>query len=125
MFRVKRGDGAKKGDEKCCQRIEMQGVGRVARPVIHIDSPSFERSLNANHLCLFTHLPVGRDPLRIPYHPITLARARANLLLSPSAVLNMDFVDRFEKRTLWGAGKNLSAKWGSTTVIMRGRPAGM
>jgi small subunit ribosomal protein S5 len=37
----------------------------------------------------------------------------------------MDFVDRFEKRTLWGAGKELSAKWGSTIVIMRGRPAGM
>ncbi|KAJ9092010.1 hypothetical protein QFC21_006990 [Naganishia friedmannii] len=40
------------------------------------------------------------------------------------AVLSMDFVDRFEKRTLWGAGKELSAKWGSTIVIMRGRPAG-
>ncbi|KAJ9116604.1 hypothetical protein QFC20_000537 [Naganishia adeliensis] len=40
------------------------------------------------------------------------------------AVLSMDFVDRFEKRTLWGVGKNLQAKWGSTTVIMRGRPAG-
>lgn len=118
MWRAKRGDG------NCCPQIEMQGVGRVARPVIRIDSPSFERLMNANHLCLFTHLPAG-DPLRIPYHPITLARARANLLLSPSAVLNMDFVDRFEKRTLWGAGKNLSAKWGSTTVIMRGRPAGM
>ncbi|KAJ9120882.1 hypothetical protein QFC22_002817 [Naganishia vaughanmartiniae] len=40
------------------------------------------------------------------------------------AVLSMDFVDRFEKRTLWGTGKELSAKWGSTTVIMRGRPSG-
>lgn len=40
------------------------------------------------------------------------------------AVLSMDHVDKFESRTLWGAGRDLSAKWGSTEVIMRGRPAG-
>ncbi len=40
------------------------------------------------------------------------------------AVLSMDRVNRFENRTLWGAGKELSAKWGSTTVVLRGRPAG-
>jgi hypothetical protein len=40
------------------------------------------------------------------------------------AVLSMDHVDKFEGRTLWGAGKDLRSKWGSTEVIMRGRPAG-
>lgn len=40
------------------------------------------------------------------------------------AVLSMDTVNKFEGRTLWGAGKELEAKWGSTTVILRGRPAG-
>jgi ribosomal protein S5 len=40
------------------------------------------------------------------------------------AVLSMDHVNKFEGRTLWGVGKDLKAKWGSTTVILRGRPAG-
>lgn len=36
----------------------------------------------------------------------------------------MDRVNRYESRTLWGAGRDLAVKWGATTVIMRGRPAG-
>ncbi len=33
----------------------------------------------------------------------------------------MDYVNKFENRTLWG---EMSYKWGATTVVLRGRPAG-
>lgn len=118
--------GPRRETSKCRLRIEKQAfVGRdiLARRQAG-DRPSFELVAMRTTSASFTHdqaNPASRDPSQYPITP----RARANLLLSPSAVLNMDFVDRFEKRTLWGAGKNLSAKWGSTTVIMRGRPAGM
>lgn len=41
------------------------------------------------------------------------------------AVLNMDYVERYEKRTVWGTGKDLEGKFGATRVTMRGRPAGV
>lgn len=36
----------------------------------------------------------------------------------------MDYVHKFENRTLWGQGKDLTYSLGATTVIMRARPAG-
>ncbi|GFZ47088.1 hypothetical protein JCM24511_04830 [Saitozyma sp. JCM 24511] len=40
------------------------------------------------------------------------------------AVATMDYVNKYEGRTLWGEGRDLVAKWGATKVIMRARPAG-
>ena len=40
------------------------------------------------------------------------------------AVLSMDRVTRYEDRTLWGEGRDLTSKWGATTVVLRARPAG-
>ncbi|WOO81444.1 37S ribosomal protein S5, mitochondrial [Vanrija pseudolonga] len=40
------------------------------------------------------------------------------------ATLSMDYVPKFENRTLWGQGKDLEFKWRSTKVIMRARPPG-
>jgi hypothetical protein len=40
------------------------------------------------------------------------------------AVLSMDYVTRYENRTLWGEGKDLTNKWGATKVLMRARPPG-
>lgn len=40
------------------------------------------------------------------------------------AVLAMDYVAKFENRTLFGHGADLKAKFGATTVIMRARPPG-
>lgn len=37
----------------------------------------------------------------------------------------MDYVDRYEGRTIWGQGKEVRGKWVSTNVLMRARPAGM
>jgi hypothetical protein len=37
----------------------------------------------------------------------------------------MDFVNKYEGRTLWSSsGSDLVSKWGATTVILRARPAG-
>jgi hypothetical protein len=41
-----------------------------------------------------------------------------------AAVATMDYVNKYEGRTLWGEGRDLVAKWGATKVIMRARPAG-
>ena len=43
---------------------------------------------------------------------------------SSPAVLNMDTVDRYEGRTLWGQGKELETKFASTKVSLRARPPG-
>ncbi|TXT13697.1 hypothetical protein VHUM_01064 [Vanrija humicola] len=40
------------------------------------------------------------------------------------AIMAMDYVPKFENRTLWGQGKDLEYKWRSTKVIMRARPPG-
>lgn len=40
------------------------------------------------------------------------------------AVLNMDYVNRYEERTLWGEGKDLQGKWGAAKVHLRARPPG-
>lgn len=40
------------------------------------------------------------------------------------AVLAMDYVNRFEQRTVWGQGADLVATWGATKVIIRARPPG-
>ncbi|KAL7420976.1 28S ribosomal protein S5, mitochondrial [Cryptotrichosporon argae] len=40
------------------------------------------------------------------------------------AVLSMDHVDKFENRTLWGQGADLTHKLGATTVTLRARPPG-
>ena len=37
------------------------------------------------------------------------------------AVRNMDYVDRFEKRTIW---TNMEIKFGATRILMRPRPVG-
>lgn len=36
----------------------------------------------------------------------------------------MDYVNKYEGRTLWGEGRDMVSKWGATKVIMRARPAG-
>jgi hypothetical protein len=36
----------------------------------------------------------------------------------------MDYVNRYEGRTLWSTGQDMQFKWGSTTVTLRARPAG-
>jgi len=36
----------------------------------------------------------------------------------------MDWVDKFEGRTVWDGAGGLKGKWGSTEVVLRGRPAG-
>lgn len=36
----------------------------------------------------------------------------------------MDVVNRYEDRTVWGQGKELEAKFGSTQVFLRARPPG-
>lgn len=40
------------------------------------------------------------------------------------AVQSMDYVNRYENRTIWGSGKDMENKWGAVKVIMRARPAG-
>ncbi|ORY28808.1 hypothetical protein BCR39DRAFT_533980 [Naematelia encephala] len=40
------------------------------------------------------------------------------------AVMSMDYVNKYEGRTLWGQGKELERKFGATIVKMRARPAG-
>ncbi|OCF56157.1 30S small subunit ribosomal protein S5 [Kwoniella mangroviensis CBS 10435] len=40
------------------------------------------------------------------------------------AVLSMDYVNRYESRTLWGEGKDLTGKWGAAKVHLRARPPG-
>ncbi|WVR08837.1 hypothetical protein IAU60_005895 [Kwoniella sp. DSM 27419] len=40
------------------------------------------------------------------------------------AVLSMDYVNRYEDRTLWGEGKDLQGKWGAAKVHLRARPPG-
>ncbi|WVQ81198.1 hypothetical protein IAT38_003320 [Cryptococcus sp. DSM 104549] len=40
------------------------------------------------------------------------------------AVMNMDYVNRYEGRTLWGEGKDLESKWGASKVTLRARPPG-
>ncbi|KAI9636975.1 uncharacterized protein MKK02DRAFT_45683 [Dioszegia hungarica] len=40
------------------------------------------------------------------------------------AVLSMDYVTRYENRTLWGEGRDLTNKWGATKVLLRARPPG-
>ncbi|WWC72836.1 mitochondrial 37S ribosomal protein uS5m [Kwoniella pini CBS 10737] len=40
------------------------------------------------------------------------------------AVLSMDYVNRYEARTLWGEGKDLTGKWGAAKVHLRARPPG-
>lgn len=36
----------------------------------------------------------------------------------------MDYVNRYENRTLWSSGHDIVGKWGAVKVIMRARPAG-
>lgn len=36
----------------------------------------------------------------------------------------MDYVTRYENRTLWGEGRDLTNKWGATKVLLRARPPG-
>lgn len=36
----------------------------------------------------------------------------------------MDYVNKYENRTIWSTGQDMKYKWGSTTVILRARPAG-
>ena len=36
----------------------------------------------------------------------------------------MDAVDKYEDRTVWGQGQDLTAKFGSTRVTLRARPPG-
>ena len=45
--------------------------------------------------------------------------------LTEIAVQSMDYVNRYENRTIWGSGKDMENKWGAVKVIMRARPAGM
>lgn len=76
--------------------------------------------------------PLRITPLRIT--PLLVAALRITLLRSPPlcfalltplvAVATMDYVNKYEGRTLWGEGRDLVAKWGATKVIMRARPAG-
>ncbi|ORX39383.1 hypothetical protein BD324DRAFT_576679 [Kockovaella imperatae] len=40
------------------------------------------------------------------------------------ACKNMDYVDRYENRTLWGSGKELRGKFESSVVHLRARPPG-
>ncbi|WVN87888.1 uncharacterized protein L203_103085 [Cryptococcus depauperatus CBS 7841] len=40
------------------------------------------------------------------------------------AVLSMDYVNRYESRTIWGEGKDLIGKWGAAKVHLRARPPG-
>ncbi|WWC63738.1 mitochondrial 37S ribosomal protein uS5m [Kwoniella dejecticola CBS 10117] len=40
------------------------------------------------------------------------------------AVLSMDYVNRYEARTLWGEGQDLTGKWGAAKVHLRARPPG-
>ncbi|KAL5522655.1 hypothetical protein ACEPAG_8673 [Sanghuangporus baumii] len=49
------------------------------------------------------------------------AFAEANDLAYKQAVRNMDYVERFEKRTIW---TDMSIKFGSTRILMRPRPVG-
>lgn len=48
----------------------------------------------------------------------------ANIIDLNIAVLNMDYVNRYEERTLWGEGKDLQGKWGAAKVHLRARPPG-
>lgn len=42
-----------------------------------------------------------------------------------TAVQSLDFVNKYEGRTLWSSsGADLVSRWGATTVILRARPAG-
>ncbi|KAK8844080.1 hypothetical protein IAR55_006874 [Kwoniella newhampshirensis] len=61
---------------------------------------------------------------------VGLGRGRGHNNLAASdaafhkAVMNMDYVNRYESRTLWGEGKDLQGKWGAAKVHLRARPPG-
>lgn len=70
---------------------------------------------------------VDVTPLRITTlrcAPGRSAPLRFASLTPLAAVATMDYVNKYEGRTLWGEGRDLVAKWGATKVIMRARPAG-
>ncbi|KAK4689128.1 hypothetical protein P7C73_g978, partial [Tremellales sp. Uapishka_1] len=74
----------------------------------------------------FATVVVGSPELGL----VGIGRGRGNTNIAAQdagfreAVIQMDYVNRYENRTVWGAGSELKYKWGSTTVILRGRPAG-
>ncbi|CAD6567178.1 MAG: 28S ribosomal protein S5, mitochondrial [Tremellales sp. Tagirdzhanova-0007] len=61
---------------------------------------------------------------------VGLGRGRGTLLQKAvdqayhRAVLSMDYVNKYENRTVWGQGNELSRKYGSSLVKMRARPPG-
>lgn len=59
---------------------------------------------------------------RLP--PFTNVWTLTNIINLDKAVLNMDYVNRYEERTLWGEGKDLRGKWGAAKVHLRARPPG-
>jgi len=55
---------------------------------------------------------------------IRLPRPSRFATFGTTAVLSMDYVNKYENRTLWGQGNELSRKFGATLVKMRARPPG-
>lgn len=57
---------------------------------------------------------------------ILLKYGRVSGLKRVIAVQSLDFVNKYEGRTLWSSsGDDISSRFGATTVILRARPAGM
>lgn len=69
---------------------------------------------------------VGPKAIEAAFYDGTSRADRQSYLCNHSspAVLNMDTVDRYEGRTLWGQGKELETKFASTKVSLRARPPG-
>lgn len=64
------------------------------------------------------------DSKRVSFPPFTEVWTLTNIINLDKAVLNMDYVNRYEERTLWGEGKDLRGKWGAAKVHLRARPPG-
>ncbi|KAE8543540.1 hypothetical protein D1P53_000255 [Cryptococcus gattii VGV] len=52
--------------------------------------------------------------------PFTNVWTLTNIINLDKAVLNMDYVNRYEERTLWGEGKDLRGKWGAAKSFVKG-----
>ena len=64
------------------------------------------------------------DSKRVSSRRLPKFEPQANMINLNIAVLNMDYVNRYEERTLWGEGKDLQGKWGAAKVHLRARPPG-
>ena len=89
----------------------------TVRPKAELTECSLISPSSGSHShCLLNR--VSLDKCLLDIHAQNPRRARA------LAVLSMDYVNKYENRTLWGQGNELTRKFGSSLVKMRARPPG-